>query len=169
MAKEFLPRWRNRLVTEIAPREAAEAIRAIAERGAPYQAYNAFGWLRRFYNWAINSGQHGVEASPLARLSARDIIGQAKEPRSRILTDNEIWALWTGSERLGYPFGPVFQLLLITGQREREVADASWEELDLQNRLWTIPKARMNQGASAVRRKILVFEHRRQKAGQRFL
>jgi integrase len=143
MAKEFLPRWRNRLVTEIAPREAAEAIRAIAERGAPYQAYNAFGWLRRFYNWAINSGEHGVEMSPIARLSARDIIGQAKEPRSRILTDPEIRALWVGSERLGYPFGPVFQLLLITGQREREVADASWDEFDLENRLWTIPKARM--------------------------
>lgn len=143
MAKEFLPRWQGRLVTEITPKEVAEAIRAIAERGAPYQAYNAFGWLRRFYNWAINSGEHGVEVSPLARLSARDIIGVAKEPRSRVLSDLEIRALWGGSERLGYPFGPIFQLLLVTGQREREVSDASWDEFDFKNRLWTIPKGRM--------------------------
>lgn len=141
--KEFVPRWQNRLVTEITPKEAAEAIRAIAERGAPYQAYNAFGWLRRLYNWAISSGEHGVQLSPVSRLSAADIIGQRREPRSRILSDDEVRALWAASERLGYPFGPIFRLLLITGQREREVADASWDEFDFENRLWTIPKARM--------------------------
>jgi integrase len=141
--KEFVPRWQNRLVTEITPKEAAEAIRAIADRGAPYQAYNAFGWLRRLYNWAISSGEHGVESSPVARLSAGDIIGQRREPRSRILTDDEARAFWAASEQLGYPFGPIFQLLLVTGQREREVADASWDEFDFENRLWTIPKARM--------------------------
>lgn len=141
--KEFIPRWRNRLVTEITPKEAAEAVRAIAERGAPYQAYNSFGWLRRLYNWAISSGEHGVESSPVGRLSAGDIIGQRREPRSRILTDDEARALWAASGKLGHPFGPIFQLLLITGQREREVADASWDEFDFENRLWTIPKARM--------------------------
>lgn len=143
VAKEFMPRWRTRLITEIAPRDAAEAIRAIAERGAPYQAYNAFGWLRRLFNWAINSGEHGVETSPVGKLSAGDIIGQRREPRSRILSDPELRAFWAATEKLGYPFGPILRLLLITGQREREVADASWDEFDFENRLWTIPKSRM--------------------------
>ena len=138
-----MPRWRSRLVTEITPRDAAEAIRAIAERGAPYQAYNAFGWLRRLFNWAINSGEHGVETSPVGKLSAGDIIGQRREPRSRILSDAELRAFWAATEKLGYPFGPILRLLLITGQREREVADASWDEFDFENRLWTIPKVRM--------------------------
>lgn len=141
--KEFMPRWRKRLITEVTPKEAAEAIRAISDRGAPYQAYNAFGWLRRLYNWAISSGEHGVETSPVSKLSAGDIIGQRREPRSRILSDLELRAFWKASEALEYPFGPILQLLLITGQREREVADATWDEFDFENRLWTIPKARM--------------------------
>lgn len=141
--KEFLPRWPNRLVTEISPKEIAEAVRAIAERGAPYQAYNAFGWLRRLYNWAIASGEHGVVDSPVARLSATEIIGQRREPRSRTLNNAELRHLWAACERLSYPYGPVFQLLLITGQREREVSDATWDEFDLEGGLWTIPKARM--------------------------
>lgn len=141
--KEFIPRWPNRLATEISPREAAEAIRVIADRGAPYQAYNAFGWLRRMYNWAIASGEHGVQVSPTAQLSAADIIGQRREPRSRTLSEPEMRHLWAACERLGYPYGPVFQLLLITGQREREVSDATWDEFDIEGRLWTIPKVRM--------------------------
>ncbi len=142
-AKEFIPRWPNRLANEITPKEAAEAVRAIAARGAPYQAYNAFGWLRRLFNWAISSGEHGVQTSPIARLSAADIIGHRREPRSRILADAEVRHLWAACRRLGYPYGPIFQLLLVTGQREREVADATWDEFDIEGRLWTIPKARM--------------------------
>jgi hypothetical protein len=105
-AKDFIPRWRNRLAAEVTPREVAEAIRAIADRGAPYQAYNAFGWLRRLYNWAIAAGEHGVTESPLARLSATDIVGQRREPRSRVLTDPEICQVWSSSERLGYSTAP---------------------------------------------------------------
>jgi integrase len=51
--------------------------------------------------------------------------------------------VWRAADHLGYPYGPVFQLLILTGQREREVADATWDEFDLKNALWTIPKIRM--------------------------
>jgi integrase len=44
---------------------------------------------------------------------------------------------------MGYPYGPLIRLLLLSGQRESEVSGASWSEIDLQARLWTIPSHRM--------------------------
>jgi integrase len=45
---------------------------------------------------------------------------------------------------LGFPYGPLLQLL--TGQREREVADMAWSEVDLAHALWTIPTVRAKSG-----------------------
>jgi len=38
---------------------------------------------------------------------------------------------------------PLVRLLLLTGQRLREVAEARWNEIDLDQALWTIPHNRM--------------------------
>jgi len=44
---------------------------------------------------------------------------------------------------MAYLCGPVFRLLILTGQREREIADMSWPEVNFDKRLLTIPAARM--------------------------
>ena len=44
---------------------------------------------------------------------------------------------------MGYPYGPIYQLLLLSGLRLNEVADATWSEFDLKAGIWTIPAARM--------------------------
>jgi integrase len=139
---EFVRRWGPRPITDIMPEEVATAIRAIVKRGAPYQAHNAFGYLRRLFNWAIGTHQFGIQASPVERLSPKDLIGR-REARERTLSDDELRAVWEAAGRMGYPYGPVFRLLILTGQREREVAEMSWSEVDLEKRLWTIPARRM--------------------------
>ncbi len=37
-------------------------------------------------------------------------------------------------------------MLMLTGTRLREVAEAEWAEFDLERRLWTIPAARAKNG-----------------------
>jgi integrase len=37
----------------------------------------------------------------------------------------------------------LYQLLLLSGQRKSEVAEARWSEFDMQGKLWTIPGERM--------------------------
>jgi integrase len=59
-----------------------------------------------------------------------------------VLTDAEIAALWPATDQLGYPFGQLVRLLLITAQRRDEVAHMRWSDLDLDNRVWTIPRER---------------------------
>jgi integrase len=144
---EFVKRWGARPAADITPQDVSIAIRAIVARGAPYQAHNAFGYLRRLYSWAIGTQEYGITGSPVERLSPKDLIGK-REPRERTLTDAELRSVWGAAGTMGYPYGPVFRLLILTGQREREVADASWSEIDLAMRLWTIPAERMKGSAA---------------------
>ncbi len=140
--QEFVKRWGPRPVTDIQPDECAAAIRAIVRRGAKYQAFNALGHLRRMFSWAIGTNEFGIDSSPVERLRPADLIGK-KEARARILTDDELRAVWEGAGEAGFPYGPLVRLLILTGQREREVADAVWSEIDLDRAIWTIPAARM--------------------------
>jgi len=139
---EFVKRWKDWPIVDVGPLEAAQAIRAIVARGKRYQAHNAFGYLRRLFNWAIAAGEYGIEVSPVSRLRPAELIG-AREPRVRVLRDEELRRVWRAAYAIPYPYGPLVQFLILTGQREREVADMTWAEVDLDKQLWTIPAERM--------------------------
>ena len=93
------------------------------------------------FGWAIDQRCYGIKANPCAGLKANRLIGD-KVIRDRVLTDDELVALWR-STRSGYPFQPLFRLLLLTGLRLNEVARARWSEIDRKAGLWTIPADRM--------------------------
>jgi integrase len=139
---EFVRRWGARPVTDIMPEEVAAAIRAIVKRGSPYQAHNALSYIRGLYNWAIGTHEFGVSSSPVERLKPKALIGE-REARDRTLSDDELRSVWGAAGEMGYPYGAVFRLMILTGQREREIADMSWREVDFDKRLLTIPAARM--------------------------
>ena len=44
-------------------------------------------------------------------------------PRERVLELEEINAIWHASKEIGYPFGPIVQLLILSGQRRSEIAN----------------------------------------------
>ena len=102
---------------------------------------------RSLFNWAINRGAYGLETSPCDRIKPAALIG-AKEPRQRVLNDAELASLWRATEGMGYPFGPLYQLLTLTGARLNEVAGMKWSELDLTNCVWTVPPERFKSNAS---------------------
>jgi integrase len=64
-------------------------------------------------------------------------------PRQRVLTEQEVRWLWKACHRLGPPFGPLFKLLLLTGQRLSEVAGMRRAELSDGGSTWTIPSERV--------------------------
>jgi integrase len=82
------------------------------------------------------SSSMGDIPPPLRRIPTRD----------RVLSDDEIVAFWRGCQSIGWPFGSVFKLLLLTGQRLYEVAGMTWGELDLDNRVWQLPAERVKNG-----------------------
>ena len=71
-----------------------------------------------------------------------------EQPRDRVLSDDEIRWLWEAAGVVGWPFGTLARLLLLTAQRRDEVATLEWPELDLKKRNWTMPreKTKNNRG-----------------------
>jgi integrase len=141
LKREFIPTLGGRPITEITDDEIAAIIKTKA-RKAPTQARNMLATAKRFFQWAIDQRAYGLKSSPAAGLKPRALCGE-KRARDRVLTEDEIAVLWRAGERLRYPYGPVYRLLLLTGLRLNEVADASRQEIDAGNKIWTIPAARM--------------------------
>jgi integrase len=147
--REFISAWGDRPVTEISAYDVVTVIDAAVQRGAEYQAHNLLGHVRRLFNWAIGRNVYGLDRSPCDRMRPQDVIGK-KALRTRVLEDVELGALWRVTTRLGYPDGPFYRMLLLTGQRKSEVAGARWSEFDLDKALWTIPAGRMKMDAPHV-------------------
>lgn len=146
---EFIDRWGARPITDITQHDVVAVIDKVVDRGASYQAHNLLGHIRTLFNWAIARGIYGIDRSPCDRLRPAAVIGK-KLARHRVL-DNEEWrAFWRASGRLGYPYGPLFRMLALTGQRKNEVAEARWSEIDLAQKLWTIPASRMKASSAHV-------------------
>jgi integrase len=147
--KELIQFWGERPITSIMREDVIALIEGIARRPAPYTAHIVLGHVRSLFNWAINRGAYGLETSPCDRVKPAALIG-AKEPRQRVLNDGEIAAVWRGTNTMGYPFGPLYQLLLLTGARKNEVAGARWCEFDLNKKIWTVPPERFKSNASHI-------------------
>lgn len=135
--RDVLPLWGRRQISSIRRHEVADLLGGIVERGSPYMAISVHAILRALWRWSIDRGY--VVTSPMegmhppAKTMARD----------RVLTDAELVAIWNAADRMGWRYGAVIRLLLLTGQRLFEVAGARWSELDLEARLWLIPRDRM--------------------------
>jgi len=140
--REFVDRWGARPITDITQHDVVAVIDEAVDRGAPYQAHNLLGHVRTLFNWAIGRGVYGLDRSPCDRLKPGAVIGK-KALRQRVLDDDELRSLWRAAGKAGYPFGPMYLLLMLTGQRKSEVAEARWHEFDLKKKLWTIPPSRM--------------------------
>jgi integrase len=140
--KEFIALWGGRPVADIDSDDVANAIAAIVARGSPGQARNLLGIAKTLFGWAARQRRFGLKASPCGDLKAKHLIG-IKASSDRILTDTEIAALWRNVGRLGHPYGPLYKMLLLTGLRLNECADAAWPEFDLKGKLWTLPRERM--------------------------
>src|SRR5262249_28337902 len=111
--------------------------------GAETYAHNVFDVCRALFGFALERDL--IEQNPCDRIKRRHTIGQ-KRHRERVLSDDELRALWRASGRLPYPFGPLYRLLVLTGTRLNEAAGARWREFDLERKTWTIPAERFKAG-----------------------
>lgn len=147
IVRRELKGWWDKPLASITRREALDVIDRLKGNGTPSAAHQLLAHMRRVFNYAI--ARDVLEYSPCDRLRASTLIGE-RVVRKRVLSDDEIRALWRAAERIGYPYGPLWQLLLITGQRRSDVAEARWSEFDINNALWTIPPERFKSDSTHI-------------------
>jgi integrase len=129
--------WRRRPIGSITRKDLRDMLDKIVAAGAPIVANRVHSIARKFFNWCLEN--EIVAVSPCAGVKRP----AAEASRDRVLTDGELKQVWQAADTMGFPFGPMVQLLVLTGQRRGEVAGMQWTELDLDNALWVLPRERV--------------------------
>jgi integrase len=142
LRREMGKAWAGKSIQEISKRDVVEVVSAIEQRGAPIAANKALKSIKMFLRWCVGRAildQHPAEGVP----------APAKEvARDRVLSDDELAGVIVAARHVDDRYGGIVELLALTGQRREEVAKLAWEELDLIQRVWTIPKSRTKNAKS---------------------
>ena len=99
-------------LAEITRNDVMKAVSALSDK--PSIEQHAFVAIRTMMNWSVRHGFLNYSPVPMRRYSTTS--------RSRILTDDELKVVWRRAEEVGYPYGRIVQLLVLTGQRRGEIA-----------------------------------------------
>lgn len=138
LKREVLPKWADRDIHDITKRDVLDVLDAIVDRGSPVSANRLRAHLNTLFNWA--KGRDIVAVNPLDGVKPP----APETARDRVLTDDEVKVFWSACDVIGQPFGPLFKLLLLTGQRRGEVGGMTDREMN--GTVWTIPAERSKNG-----------------------
>ena len=126
--RDVKPKWNDKLITDIHRRDVVELLDGIEDRGARTLRDRTHAHLHRLFRWCVGRGI--VELNPMSDLEKSG----PPVKRTRVLSDDELRTLWKVTERRGWPFGPIIQLLILTGARREEIRELRWNEVDLEAR-----------------------------------
>jgi len=144
LRREMGKTWAGRSIHEISKRDVVELVSAIEQRGAPVAANKTLKSIKTFLRWCV--GRAVLDQSP-----AESVPLPSKEiARDRVLDDNELAQVILAARKMGGPYGGIVELLALTGQRREEVSRLQWDELDLAQRVWTLPKSRTKNAKAHV-------------------
>jgi integrase len=136
LKKDILPEWGRRKAREITRRDVIRLLDGIVDRGAGIMANRTLAAIRKMFNFAVSRDIVPVSPCLAVRSPAPE------QQRDRVLTTDEIRALWHGLEgakMMAAGTKLALKLQLVTGQRKAEIVSAAWDEIDLTDRWWTIP------------------------------
>jgi integrase len=136
----YLAEWHERQISEITRGEIKELLRVKA-RTAPVMANRIKALVSKIFTWALK--EEIIEASPALSLDPPGGSEKDRE-RTRTLSADEIRLVWNSFDKLGYPWGPLFKMLIITGQRCGEVGGMKWSEIADDG--WHVPSERAKSG-----------------------
>lgn len=128
-------RWGHRPITDIRRADVIALLDDIVDEGKPILANRTLAALRKLFNWALERDL--VETNPCDRVKPPS----SEKSRDRVLSDDELRALWLAADELAWPFGRHLQMLILTGQRRDEVAGMKWREIS--GETWTLPRDRV--------------------------
>lgn len=136
----ILPAVRGKCVTQIAKRHALEIIDPLVAQDKRRMADKVRQEGAAFFQWLIE--REHVDRNVFAGIRKAST---GKAIRTRVLSDDELKAIWNASGSEGR-WGLWVKLLVLTGGRNMEVRGASWSEFDLDARIWTLPAERSKNG-----------------------
>jgi integrase len=133
--RDLRPFFKGKSVRQITKQDCKDMRVAVGARSKS-AANKAHKWLNAAFMWGIEND--GVVTNPMFGL--KKPFKEVK--RSRVLAEWEVAIIWSVLPQMAWQFAMLMRLLILTGQRLREVAGMRWEEIDLRQLAWTIPGSR---------------------------
>jgi integrase len=143
-ARHIFPRLGARPINEIKRSEIVRLLDHIEDNSGAPTAQIALFALSRLFNWYASRDDDFL--SPIVRGMSR--IKQKDRARERILSDDELRAVWRTACDRRDPFAEFIKFLLLSAARRTEAAGMRWSEL---NGDWTLPAARNKVNQELIR------------------
>jgi integrase len=136
----ILPVIGLRPIGEVRRSEIVAMLDGIEDRNGTRTADTALAHLSKLFNW------HAARADDFRSPIVRGMGRYDAAPRDRVLTDEELRALWSATAE--GPFNRLVRFLLLTAVRREEAAQATTAEIA--DGVWTIPAERYKTGIDHV-------------------
>jgi integrase len=140
LARLVYPTLGSRPIAEIRRTDIVALLDRIEDGNGAVMADRTLAIVRRVMNW--HAARSDDFRSPIVRGMSR-AVGASRE---RILTDDELRALWHSAEGT---FGAFVRFLLLTAARRSEAAEMEWSEVVGAD--WLLPAARNKTGQELLR------------------
>jgi integrase len=140
-AKYIYPYWERTKFFEIRRGDVNELLDRLEDKHGAPQADCVLATLRSMMNWYATRNDN--YSSPIVRGMHRDERPASERARNRILTDDEIRAVWQACDELD-TYGALVRLLLLTAQRFDKVV--KMRRTDITDGIWTIPTEKREKG-----------------------
>jgi integrase len=137
---KILPEWGGRDFESITRSDVTALLDRVEDESGPVAADMTLAIVSAIFNWYAT--RHDNYSSPIVRGMRRS--NPKERARKRILSDDELRAVWKQAEANG-TFGGFVRLLLLTGQRKDKVAKLGWDDLTADG-VWIIKTEAREKG-----------------------
>src|SRR5262245_43128942 len=139
LEKLVYPKLGARPIDSVSRSDMNHLLDGIEDNHGAATADKVLAFLRRIFNWyAVRSSDFRTPIVPGMRRAEN-------QERSRVLSDDELRAVWTTAEKYAGPWGQLVRFLLSTAARRTEAAEMTWQEISGDQ--WTIPASRYKTNA----------------------
>ena len=136
--KYVLPYWADLNVSDLTRQHGIDLVEVLEGKHGTTTANRSVQAAKAMINWMLRKGQTTLEYNPLLLIEA-----DGKEvPRDRVLTDDEVRKIFKDLHGRDTIYSDILQILFYTGQRRGEVAGMTKQEIDLDAKVWSLPKER---------------------------
>ena len=132
----LIPAWGNLPLRDITRVHVHELLDTLVAKGMTIGVNRVQAVISRLFTVALDRSL--VDAHPAARMLKRF----HEQPSDRVLTDDELRALWTGLDARPGHAADALRLRLLLGQRGEEINGMRWSEIDLKAKTWDLPGGR---------------------------
>ncbi|GAB5476323.1 MAG: site-specific integrase [Maribacter sp.] len=130
----------NKRISQITPKDIALAVRRKIDGNAPSMAVSLLKYTKRLFNYGASLFLLEQAHNPCIGIKTN----VPKKKRTRHLSPKEIYQFWHNVER--FPVARVLNLalkfLLCTAARTIEVRTMRWQDIDMIERIWTMPTSK---------------------------